>query len=484
MAIYTVGAGQDYADLTLAWNDKCKNKTLSEDVTFKIMLAHSLSAAITGTVTLNGYTVEITNNIDTVPFRWNTDIIISSAYSISMTIARGTGNFIVNNISVRGTGTFAERMLITPLGYPELTTRNITIKKCVFDNFLLSCICTYRTFNYIGNIKIFDTNNDLFSGFSLHCTGITYSLPFDNEGIVENVTIHKYRGTVDDSSIRIDSAWTTVKNIIGIDNDDNSIFIASGFDTPVTLNNCAVDDTISVNYTKNNCLENIIAANEFVSLDDTNEDYLKPKSTSQIGISGAVPSVAFEDIDGNPIPDRNGNYPIGCHALVIPAPISQAAFLEGDIRFVHSAFNGFADILLADSGRDVEADKGLETAVLISLFTDARENDEKLLPGNADYKGGWWATETLPSEYGSRLWLLRRSKNINEVTALAEQYVREALNWMILNEVAASIEVTATIAGSKILLLEIQIFRPEITDSNEYTYRYFFNWENQSVRRG
>jgi phage gp46-like protein len=158
--------------------------------------------------------------------------------------------------------------------------------------------------------------------------------------------------------------------------------------------------------------------------------------------------------------------------------------VQGDIALIHGVFDGYADVQLAESERDLLADLGLETAVLISLFSNRRENDEKLLPGNSNDKGGWWATQFQDFEYGSRLWLLRRSKNVNNVLPLAEQYVKEALQWMIDQNVAKQINVSAAFDDYQTIMLSIQIYRPEISDKGEFTYKFYFNWENQTVKRG
>ena len=157
--------------------------------------------------------------------------------------------------------------------------------------------------------------------------------------------------------------------------------------------------------------------------------------------------------------------------------------ISGDIRFVNYSKLGYADIGLADSGRDVEGDGGLETAVLISLFTNARENDESRLPGNINDKGGWWGSEFSEFEIGSRLWLLRRARNRNEILSLSEQYARQALQWMIDREVAETVEVESSFSDQKTLQLDIQISRPKVTETDRYTYRYFYNWENQTLWR-
>lgn len=44
-------------------------------------------------------------------------------------------------------------------------------------------------------------------------------------------------------------------------------------------------------------------------------------------------------------------------------------------------------------------------------------------------------------DFGSRLHLLKRAKNTAKTAALAEQYCKEALQWLIDNEKAKSIEV-------------------------------------------
>jgi len=156
----------------------------------------------------------------------------------------------------------------------------------------------------------------------------------------------------------------------------------------------------------------------------------------------------------------------------------------GDMMMTLDPLDGYGDINM--TLRDAARDSGLETAVLISLFSDRRENDERLLPDDSGGKGGWWAGAVLDSdiEFGSRLWLLQRGKDVNEVLTLSRQYCLEALQWMLDGEVASEIDVTATKYSSQILFLSIRIVRPGVTQSNEFTYRYFLNWEAQTIRRG
>ena len=68
---------------------------------------------------------------------------------------------------------------------------------------------------------------------------------------------------------------------------------------------------------------------------------------------------------------------------------------------------GAGDICVV--GADLQAEAGLDTAILISLFTDARVREDELPPGHT-WRRGWWGddVEDEPDITGSKLWLLRR----------------------------------------------------------------------------
>ncbi|MFK0090935.1 phage GP46 family protein, partial [Pseudomonas sp. NPDC090755] len=99
------------------------------------------------------------------------------------------------------------------------------------------------------------------------------------------------------------------------------------------------------------------------------------------------------------------------------------------------------------SGFDLARDDGLETAVIISLFTDRRASNEQIpaeLP-QGDLRGYWGdVSNASPSDQtGSLLWLLAREKQLSPVLSRAQQYCREALAWMIEDRVATRVEVAA-----------------------------------------
>lgn len=102
-------------------------------------------------------------------------------------------------------------------------------------------------------------------------------------------------------------------------------------------------------------------------------------------------------------------------------------------------------------GYDLVTTDTLETAVLISLMTDRLANADDEIPDGSNDRRGVWSdmavplTEAPPAGdlIGSRLWLLSRRK-VEERTRLdAITYCLEALQWMIDDGVAMSVDVDA-----------------------------------------
>ncbi len=103
---------------------------------------------------------------------------------------------------------------------------------------------------------------------------------------------------------------------------------------------------------------------------------------------------------------------------------------------------------LSLAGADLASDQGLRSAVLVSLLTDRRANDDDVLPGapeDTNRRGSWddaWP-EADGDLQGSRLWLLTRSKQIPDVLERAKAYSEEALAWLIEDGVAQAVAVNA-----------------------------------------
>lgn len=147
-----------------------------------------------------------------------------------------------------------------------------------------------------------------------------------------------------------------------------------------------------------------------------------------------------------------------------------------DIRTTFISFDQGADYAMAALG--LEEDDGLETAVILSLFTDRLAEDDDVLPSGTDRRG-WWA-DAYPSiqgdRIGSRLWLLSREKQIQSVLVRAREYALEALQWLIDDGVAAGVDVTAEVIRTGVLGLTVQVQR---TNSPTARYRFETFWGAQ-----
>ncbi len=133
---------------------------------------------------------------------------------------------------------------------------------------------------------------------------------------------------------------------------------------------------------------------------------------------------------------------------------------------------------------DLKGDAGLETAITISLFSDRRIRPDELNPGETNRRG--WFGDTLAEiegdEIGSRLWLLARAKRTLETLRLAEDYSREALQWLIADGVARDIQVEAEFQGEVEegrRALKVVVVRPSGEES-----RFTALWDNQKLIRG
>lgn len=104
---------------------------------------------------------------------------------------------------------------------------------------------------------------------------------------------------------------------------------------------------------------------------------------------------------------------------------------------------------------DLAGGADLESAVILSLFTDRLALPDDPLPDPSDGdRRGWWADWNADEVFdqpvgliGSRIWLLEREKATNDVRLRAEDYTREALQWLLDDDVADEVNVAAEWAG-------------------------------------
>lgn len=136
------------------------------------------------------------------------------------------------------------------------------------------------------------------------------------------------------------------------------------------------------------------------------------------------------------------------------------------------------------SGFDLARDDGLETAVIISLFTDRRASPEQIpveLPQD-DLRGYWGdiSNATPSDQTGSLLWLLAREKQKSQVLSRAQDYCRAALAWMVDDLIATRVEVTAQFIAQGWMLILVDIYRPT---GSPVRYQFNYEWAAQAAKR-
>lgn len=149
-------------------------------------------------------------------------------------------------------------------------------------------------------------------------------------------------------------------------------------------------------------------------------------------------------------------------------------------------------------GPDLADEDGLETAVLISLFTDRLADADDVVPGalttelgGPPDRRGWWgdmppdssASVGPPALTGSRFWL-RAGWPANAQTARrVELDAQEALSWMIEGGTAQSVEVTTRWIARDVLGLHVSIAQRGAQGSHKL-FEYDFVWSPTAAMAG
>ncbi len=113
----------------------------------------------------------------------------------------------------------------------------------------------------------------------------------------------------------------------------------------------------------------------------------------------------------------------------------------------------------------------LETAIILSVFTDAAAAPD-VVPPDGDPRG-WWATAYSGTEIGSQLWQLERGVVSAATLAQAIGTAQASLQWLIDNNVAASVTVTGQWQGA-MLALAVAVTEP---DGTVKQFNYGWAWD-------
>lgn len=121
-------------------------------------------------------------------------------------------------------------------------------------------------------------------------------------------------------------------------------------------------------------------------------------------------------------------------------------------------------------GRGLISGGDLQTAVLLSLFSDARADTDDVVPDGTDDPRGWWGDPDL----GSKLWLRMRAKRTPQLLPLVVDDVRTALKWLIDDHVVGSIDVSAEWTAASTLGCQVVLHRP---DGRAATLKFDWAWQ-------
>jgi phage gp46-like protein len=140
-----------------------------------------------------------------------------------------------------------------------------------------------------------------------------------------------------------------------------------------------------------------------------------------------------------------------------------------DIKMIWNENFLEGDFALNDG--DLLREEGLTTAVLISLFSDARADEDDEIDDPND-KRGWWGDLVSETPIGSKLWQFERAKTTQTVIVKFKEAIENCLQWMIDDEVVEKIDVTVERNNNR-LYFKILLYQ---SDGNKTAYKFDDLW--------
>ena len=123
---------------------------------------------------------------------------------------------------------------------------------------------------------------------------------------------------------------------------------------------------------------------------------------------------------------------------------------------------------------DLTSGRDLETAILVSLFTDARVDDYVApAPSGAQDRRGCWTDTYTGYQIGSRLWTRTRLVKNQTTLNLVQGDVKDALDWLLTAGVVASFDIDAAWVNKTVIAISIVAHMPS---GNPQTFRYSWVW--------
>lgn len=139
-----------------------------------------------------------------------------------------------------------------------------------------------------------------------------------------------------------------------------------------------------------------------------------------------------------------------------------------DLKLDQDGGTGEFDISIAPGG-DFETVNDLSTALLVALLTDARADETQVAV--PELRRGWIGNAVPPIEefeLGSLLWLVDTAKATQGTMTIAASFARDALQWLLDEDIAADVQVDGEITGPREGRLTITITSPDGTIETQY----------------
>jgi phage gp46-like protein len=154
---------------------------------------------------------------------------------------------------------------------------------------------------------------------------------------------------------------------------------------------------------------------------------------------------------------------------IAPAGSLPPANTAGDIYIAWDNTQALGDWALAEG--DLQTGQDLETACLVSLFSDALATPDFTPTDGTTDRRGWWSDYYQPRPLGSNLWQLDRAKTTRANLGLAQTTAQNALQWLIDDDVVASILVNTQYLSPTMMGIAIALTKPDGSQT-----RFMFGW--------
>lgn len=139
-----------------------------------------------------------------------------------------------------------------------------------------------------------------------------------------------------------------------------------------------------------------------------------------------------------------------------------------DILLKYHQKEGFFDIETGET--DLSTVDGLETTVVVLLFTDARAAPEEVRA--VDKRRGWVGNILRSRELGGMLWLVSQAKNTREIRNRIINWAENSLQPLVDENLATSVVATADVQGVRGILLSIRI---EVIEGETRDFEFWLN---------